>query len=316
MLRKKHLQTLGLDINSSEEQIKKAYRKLSLKYHPDKNPGNSDANDKFSKINEAFSYLTNKGGEQDEENPFMFSTFQKHGDAGANFQNINIDPNDIINMMFGFGNNQKNDIFSNLNKEDISEINSGFPNIKVFHNGFRPNINLQKPPPIVKNLEITLEQAYNSCKYPITIKRWYKKPGMNEEEEKIYIDIPSGIDSNELIIIRDKGHIINENLKGDIKIFIKVKNDTEFIREGIDLILNKTISLKDALCGFKFNINHISGKEFTIKNNKIIEPNSVTTIPNLGFMRDNKKGVLKIFFKIQFPNNISEEGINKLKKIL
>ena len=316
MLRKKHLQTLGLEHPSSEEQIKKAYRKLSLKYHPDKNPGNNEANDKFLKINEAFSYLTNKAGELDEENPFKFSTFEKHGDA-AGFQNINIDPNDIINMMFGFGNNHKQDVFSNLNREDISELNTGFPNIKVFHGGgFSPNINLQKPPPIVKNIEITLEQAYNSCKFPITIKRWYKKPGMNEEEEKIYIDIPSGIDTNEMIIIRDKGHIINDSLKGDIKIFIKVNNDTEFIRDGIDLILNKTISLKDSLCGFKFNINHINGKEFTIKNNKIIEPNSITTIPNLGFLRDNKKGVLKIIFKVEFPKNISSENINQLKKIL
>ena len=73
----------------------------------------------------------------------------------------------------------------------------------------------------------------------------------------MYIDIPCGIDNNEMIILRDKGNILNETIKGDVKIFIKVINDTEFKREGINLILEKNISLKEALCGFSFNIEHL-----------------------------------------------------------
>jgi len=77
-----------------------------------------------------------------------------------------------------------------------------------------------------------------------------------------------------------------------------------------------TITLKEALCGFIFIITHINGKEFTIKNKKIIEPGSKTTIKNLGFKRDNNIGNLIINFNISFPKNISPEAIEQLNSIL
>ena len=67
-----------------------------------------------------------------------------------------------------------------------------------------------------------------------------------------------------MIILRNSGHIINDMLKGDVKVFIKVLNDnTNFKREGLDIIIAKDISLKEALRGFfNFSIDHISGKTF------------------------------------------------------
>ena len=72
---------------------------------------------------------------------------------------------------------------------------------------------------------------------------------MNEETETIYIDIKSGIDNNEMIIIRDKGHVIHDNLRGDVKIFVTINDDlqskyTPFKRNGLDMEFKVDISLK------------------------------------------------------------------------
>ena len=100
---------LNINYDADLYTIKKAYRQLSLKYHPDKNQNNPDASEKFSKINEAFSYLTNKDGEQDEEFGFPFQTFQTNLNGNGKFEQMNINPNDIFNMMFG-----NNNIFDTL----------------------------------------------------------------------------------------------------------------------------------------------------------------------------------------------------------
>ena len=125
MKRQEYLKTLGLTSTATPEEIKKSYRKLSLKYHPDKNNGSAESTEKFNKLNEAFSYLTNKNGEQDEENVFTFNSMG--GGTGG------INPHDIFNMMF---NNQNLDsLFNNLNEGDMPNM-QGFPNVRVFHNGF------------------------------------------------------------------------------------------------------------------------------------------------------------------------------------
>ena len=121
---------------------------------------------------------------------------------------------------------------------------------------------------------------------------------------------PPGIDEGEAILIKDKGHSLNANVKGDIKIQIKINNNTEFKRSGLDLILEKTISLKEALCGFTFEIKYINGKSYTLNNNKgnIIPPNYKKVYPEMGLVRDNCKGNMVIHFNVQFPEKLTEIG--------
>ena len=140
----------------------------------------------------------------------------------------------------------------------------GFPggNVHIFHGtplGFQQA--LQKPTPIVKHLDINMEQVLNGANIPLEIERWILENGVKVfEKETFYVAIPQGIDEGELLIIRDKGNIINDNVKGDIKIFIKIINDTIFKRSGLDLILEKNITLKESLCGFSFEIKYINAK--------------------------------------------------------
>ena len=210
--------------------------------------------------------------------------------------------------------------FAGMNMNPNAQNSNGNTNggVHVF-NMSNMKTQLMKPPPIIKNVEISLSKAFVGCTVPIDITRWIIENNVKREEnETIYVDIPQGIDNNEIIIMRDRGNILNENNKGDIKIFIKINNDTGFIRNGLDLILNKTISLKEALCGFVFDMKYIDGREFKINNNRgnIITTNYNKVLHNMGMKRNGHSGNLIINFNVAFPEKLSDEQIDKLSSIL
>lgn len=302
---------LNLERNSTPDQIKKAYRKLSMKYHPDKQTGNEE---KFKEINEAYSILSDPQKKQMYDltgskdgvtnmsfggmpfGNFSFNTSSSSGDSA------NIFENDFLKMFFG-GNGMSG---------------GESPNIRVFRNGVPVNP-LQKPTPIVKTIEITLSQAYSGINYPIEIERWIKQTNgvKSLEKEKIYISVPPGIDDNEIIVLRGKGNIATDSLQGDIKCFVKIKNDTHFKRNGLNLIYNKNITLKQALCGFSFVLHYIDGKQYTINNTsgKIINPGFKKQINNMGLTRDSQKGHLIIEFNIKFPTSLTNKQIETLAEV-
>ena len=197
-------------------------------------------------------------------------------------------------------------------------------NIRIFRSGpGGNNINItqqpSKPAPIIKTVEINMEQVLTGTTVPIDVERWIVEKGIKVfEKETVYITIPQGIDEGEIILLRDKGNIINENLKGDIKIFVKIENNTLFKRSGLDLILEKNISLKESLCGFSFEIKYINGKSYTLHNNSgnIIPSEFRKILPNMGITRDGHIGNMIIIFHVDFPEKLKEEQINKLKEIL
>jgi DnaJ family protein A protein 2 len=178
---------------------------------------------------------------------------------------------------------------------------------------------LQKPVPILKTLYLIMEQVLNGATIPLEIERWVMENGIKvHEQEIVYVSVPQGIDDGEIIVLRDKGNIINENQKGDVKVFIKISNDTNFKRSGLDLILEKKITLKEALCGFSFEIKYINGKSYTLNNNKgnIIPPEYKKIYPNMGLTRDNHKGNMIIHFHVEFPETLTPEQIEKLSEVL
>jgi DnaJ-class molecular chaperone len=178
---------------------------------------------------------------------------------------------------------------------------------------------ISKPPPIMKTIDINMEQVLSGASVPLEIERWILENGIKvHENETIYVTVPQGIDDNEMIILRDKGNVINENVKGDVKIFVKIINESEFKRNGLDLILEKNISLKDSLCGFTFEIKYLNGKSYTLNNNKgnIIPPEYKKIYPNMGLTRGEHKGNMIIHFHIDFPEKLSDEQIAKIAEVL
>ena len=84
----------------------------------------------------------------------------------------------------------------------------------------------------------------------------------------------------------------------------------------MDIIYKKEISLKEALIGFSFNLNHINNKNYRITSNEIISYNYEKIINNMGFMRDNFIGNLIIKFEITFPKDLSQSVKKELEKLL
>ena len=319
---------LGVSENASADEIKKAYRKLSLQYHPDKNPS-PEATEKYKTINEAYGTLGDeqkrKQYEMERKNPFM----RMAGMGGHGGININ-EVDEIFKTFFGgmpFGMGG----FS-MNMDDMDDMSNisnmhnmhGFPGgaqFHVFHNGRPVNIGktFQKPSPINKTVTIDIEQVFNGVTIPVDIERWIYENNLKiSESETLYVTIPKGIDDNEIIVLKDKGNIVNENCKGDVKIFIKIINNTEIKRHGLDLIYEKNISLKDALCGFTFEIKFINGKVYTLNNasGNIISPEYKKIIPNMGLTRESYAGNLIIIFHIEFPEKLTIEQIKKLNEVL
>ena len=300
-----YYKVLGVPESSTQDDIKKAYRKLSLKHHPDRG-GNAD---EFKKINEAYSVLG------DPEKRRMHKMRNANPFSQMNSGQPDLDP--IFKMFFGGGG-----IPGMTGIPGIHGIPGmpGMPQVHIFRNGQAVNMqNLQKPSPIIKTIIISLEQSYNGLTYPLQIERWIVRNNEKRiEKEKLYINIKKGVDSGEIILIKDKGNVINERLKGDIKLRIKVENNTNMKREGLNLVYNKEISLKESLTGFKFDIKHINNKTYTINNEggNIIPSNYIKEIDNLGMSRQENTGKLIIKFNVIFPEKLTKEQIKSLKNIL
>ena len=139
------------------------------------------------------------------------------------------------------------------------------------------------------------------------------------EIETLNITIPSGMGDEDTLVLKGRGNVINENLKGDVHLKITILNDTPFIRKGLDLYFSKNLTLKEALCGFSFEIMHLNGKRLSLNNTTnptVIKPGFKRVVSNLGLTRENVTGNLIIDFDVEFPEHLTADQIEKLKEFL
>ena len=312
---------LEVDKKASDGEIKRAYRQKSLHYHPDRNPS-LDASDKMQQINEAYTVLSDKSKRRQYDleqelgnNPFSFFSqaagmpFSHGPTSDESHQEIN----ELFSTLFG------NMINPNMGQE--------MPNVRIFHGGIpsehlfrKPTNQYSKPEPLTIPVNITLEQAYYGCTIPVNIDRWIMigETKINEEETT-YVNIYEGIDDNEMITLEQKGNVTSEQVKGDVKIAVHIENNSCFQRSGLDLLYNKTISLKEALCGFSFDLEHINNKKLAFNNKSnisVIKPNYRKKIPNMGMKRNDNVGNLIVTFQIDFPDKLTSEQQETLSNIL
>jgi DnaJ family protein B protein 4 len=303
-------QILGVQPNASDSEIKKAYRELSFKYHPDKHVNSSEyqkkENDKkIKELNEAYETLKD--------------TALRH-----QYDNRNINP---LQHMFGDMFKQQQNAFRNpyhspmMNIFDIiNELHSQQTEPIIFttmydNTQFTPNPTVQ---PIEVKLPITLQQSFLGAQLPLMIEREIKNGNsVYREQEKIYVSVPPGIDTDEIITIQEKGCEHN-NVKGDIKIQIFIKPHEAFERRGLNLIYKHTITFKESIVGFDFVLNYIDDTSFKIKNTRgsIIQNLEEKTIKGKGFTREGSIGDLVIVFKVLSPKLLTEEQLSTLDLIL
>ena len=291
---------LNLSKNANINDIKKAYRQLSIKFHPDKN--NTRDSEQFNKINEAYSKLLDKYSIHDKYNNETHNNEVKIGELVSSFANANANAANA---------NNANAIAANANNANASSC-SDILKYSYFSSNSSEDI--------IIDLNVTFNDAYNGCTKPIVVNRKIIVNNViGHEKETLYIPIPKGIDANEIIALPNKGNVIISNgiiSYSNIKILICLIKNELFERNGLDIIFIKTITLKEALLGFSFNLTHINNKNFKITCSEIINFNYEKLIPNMGFIRDTFVGNLIIKFNITFPLTISQESKKLLEKLL
>ena len=317
---------LGVERTASEQDIKRAYRALTLKYHPDRNP-TEEAASKIREINDAYGILSDPQKRRQLDMMPRGPAAGFAGFRGPGGIDVEIDPAmDIFQMLFGAG------------------LGGGGPTMMFHHGGgsggglFPPEAAFfqhqggggmsspflqpqhHRPPPLQQHLTLTLEQAYTGCTVPIEVERWVMHGHMKIQEiETVYVDIPAGIDESEIITLADKGNVLHDQNKGAVKINVHVENTTIFRRQGLDLIYAKTLTLKESLCGFSFEMKHINGKTLAMNNTQnvtMIKPNFRKVVPGMGMTRDKNVGALIIEFDVKFPDSLTPEQINSIRDIL
>jgi curved DNA-binding protein len=249
-----YYKTLGIEKSADQEEVKKAYRKLAMKYHPDKNPDNREAEDKFKKISEAYAVLSDaeKRKQYDTYGSDQFSQRYSQEDI---FRNV-----DLNEILRGFGFGGTGGGFRSTGRRGGFSFQTGGGGFDdLFRGGQSAYSAPQKGEDLHYNLSITLEEAVAGAEKQISLR---SEHGVNE----IAVRIPAGINTGKKLRLSGKGYPgANNGPNGDIYLNINVLPHPLFARDGNDIYIEKTISFTQAVLGDSMEIPTIEGSIKRIK---------------------------------------------------
>lgn len=296
---KDYYKILGVDKSASLDEIKKAYKKLAIKYHPDKNPNDKEAENKFKEINEAYQVLSDpeKRAKYDNLNR-SWTDFSQRGGKTSDF-----------NWQEWFSGWD-----SGSAKEEFS-FESGLSDFftKIFGGKFRSSkfSDYNYPPKRGEDvqLEVTLslEEAFKGTTKKINI-----------NGEIIEVKFKPGISNGQMLKISGKGRAGKHGgPNGDLYIKTIIRQDPIFTRKGDDLYMNTTIDLYQAILGGSVNISTFAGK-IKLKIPPETQPGKVFKLKGLGmpiYGDPTKRGDLYITINVKLPQNLTSTEKEYFQKL-
>lgn len=309
---KDYYKILGVSKSANEEEIKKAYRKLALKFHPDKNKA-PNAEEKFKELAEAYDVLSDKkkrdiydqvgeeglkagaGGGPGGAPGFTRGTapngqsftYQFHGDPYETFKQF-FQSDGVFSSMGGFGNGGGGMIFDDFDGMDVDGSGGGrggggFTRINGFPGFFSGSPQngcskkLRQDPPIERDLSVSLEEVLTGCTKKMKITRRVIKPnGQCLKEDKILtINVKPGWKSGTRITFNQEGDQSPNALPADVIFVIKDKPHPYYKRDGSDIKYTAKISLKEALtCNSVIRVPTLDGEPVTLAIKDIVKPST------------------------------------------
>lgn len=265
---------LEVSRNASIDDIKKSYRKLAMKYHPDRNQNNKAAEEKFKGINEAYRVIgdTNKKKQYDNFG---------HEDNHQNFNHSNVDMEDILKDIFGSRQNP---------------FGSDFENIFSNSSGF-------KKTPSVLNINLSFWEAVFGTQKKVELN--FTRGDGNVTNNSVTINFPNGVDDGDVLKIKVSGV--------EVLIRISVQNDELFRRDGIDLYTDMDIPITTAMFGGEIAFPHWDG-EIKIKIPAGVQHDNMLKIKARGIKKEPKFGNLYIVCKIKIPVSLTSSQKEIMKK--
>ena len=290
---KDYYKVLGVERSASQDEIKKAYRKLAVKYHPDKNPDDKVAEEKFKEISEAYQVLGNA------------DTRKKYDELGANWKQYE-------NSGFsGFGGGGQG--FNASGFSDFFDMffggqgGAGF-DIRDFMGGMgggRRSTRPAKGSDLNATINMTLLEAYQGSQRMIDL-------GGNT----IKITIKPGVRDGQVLRIKGKGNLgRNGGDNGDLLIKVSITNDHVYQRDGDDLIRNINVDVYTAILGGKITVTTLKG-DVNVPIKPQTQNNSTLRLKGMGMPHYDKEGAGALLLKVQLllPEHFSQKELELIKE--
>lgn len=284
-----YYQKLGVDKTASAAEIKKAFRKLAVKYHPDKNPGDAAAEDKFKEANEAYAVLS------DAEKKQQYDTY---GEAGFSQR---YSQEDI------FRSSNLGDIFKEFGMNFGGSGGGGSPFESFFSQGTGGCSGGRcggAPPPkgqdATMELWVTLEEVATGTERTVA-------PGGGE---RVSVKIPKGIEGGKKLRLTGKGHQSPQGGQpGNLYLRINIQPHTEFERKDINLIFKHAVSFSQAVLGTTINVPTLDGGELNVKIPAGMQAKSKLRLKGKGLPapKGASCGDILVQIEVIIPKELSEE---------
>jgi len=290
---------LGVKRNASDDEIKKAYRKLAMKYHPDHAKGDKNSEEKFKKISEAYAVLSDKEKRQ-QYDTFGSTGFHQRYTQEDIFRGF--DFSDILRE-FGIGGAQR---FSG--GQDRFRFSFGDASPFDAHTRQRKP---RKGSNLVYELPLTLEEVAAGTSKTITLQH-------QGRSEKLTVQIPKGMVSGKKIRLAGKGETGPfEGPSGDLYIQAKVLPHPFFTVDGHDLSIRREIKLSEALLGTRISVPTLSQKELSLKIPPGTKHKTKMRLNGHGLphMNSTSEGDLYVHIHIHMPKKLNEKQKKLVEKL-